>query len=228
MVLPFDFAAPLSDEQRGELNSISELAAAMRGAPGAAPDRQNQSAINLGKATADLIVERLLGTGQFRLLERKAIEQIMAEQNLVAGGRAQAGQAVAQQAKLLGARYMVTGSITKFGQEKKSKGGALGGLVNRGPLGGGLGMSQTRYTVGITARVVETATGEVVASITSDGEVKGGRKLTAGGIGGSAGGLFGSSSTGDREKKIGEAVSLAVNNLVAQLVTARERGDLEP
>lgn len=51
-----------------------------------------------------------------------------------------------------------------------------------------------------------------------------------GGVMGVLGGgaMAGTSSTGEREKRIAEALQLAVDKLVASLVTARERGDIEP
>lgn len=226
IVMPFEFQAQLSDEDRAELNSLTAALIAIKG--GDPNARLNQSLSNLGKSAASLLVEGLLQTSQFRVLERAALDQVLDEQNLVSGSRAGADQTVAQKAKLLGAKYMVTGAITKFGRERREKGGALGVLAKRAPGIGALGIAENTYTVGITIRVVETATGEIVSSLSSDGEVKGGRKLVFGGGGGAGAGVFGSSSSGEKEKKVAESIALAVERLVEDMVRARERGDLEP
>ncbi len=224
MVMGFEFNATLSDDDREELNSLAALASAMRG--GDATDRQTRSNENLGRGVADLLVERLLETGQFRVMERKALDAVVAEQGLANSGSADtSARHVAQQAKLLGARYLVTGSITKFGREKKTMGGGLGRFTK---AIGGAGVSSNSYTVGLTARIVDASTGEVVASVSSDGEVKGGRKFAVGAVGGGAGGLFGAGSSGEKEKKIGEAVALAVAHLVDEIVEKRQSGDIEP
>ncbi len=223
MVTNFDFASVLSDQDREEMNSLTAFATALKGGDPLA--RQTQSNTNLGKAIADLLMANLLETHQFRVLERKMLEELMKEQNLAASNRAAPdASSIAAKAKLLGAKYLITGSITKFGHETKSKGGAFGMLKKVG----GAGISENSYTVGLAARIVDTSTGEVVASVTSDGEVKGGKKFGIGGFGGGAGGLFGSSSSGEKEKKIGEAVQAAVGNLVDKLVERREAGDIEP
>jgi curli biogenesis system outer membrane secretion channel CsgG len=227
MVMAFEFAAPLTDEDREELNSLGAIAAAMRGQGG--PTQGQQSGVNLGKATADLLMERLLQSQNFRVLERRALEQLIAEQNLASSDRAAAGQDVATKAKLLGARYMLTGSITKFGKSVKKKGGILG-AVTKVALGVAVESKQTAYEVGLTARIVETATGEVVASISTDGVVNGDRSRLIGGMavggGGGAGGLGGSQVTGEREKRIAESLALAVDKLTLKLVEARKSGDM--
>ncbi len=229
IVMNFDFSAPLSSEDREELNSLGAVAAALRGQ--GAPSQVQQTGVNLGKATADMLMEALLRSGNFRVLERKALEQLISEQNLTSSDRAAAGQDVAAKAKLLGARYMLTGSISKFGTSTKKKGGLLG-AVTKVAIGVAMESKQTAYEVGLTARIVETATGEVVASISTDGVVIGDKSRLVGGVaiggGGGAGGLGGSQDSGEREKRITESLSLAVGKLTLKLVEARKNGDMEP
>jgi curli biogenesis system outer membrane secretion channel CsgG len=222
IVMPFEFNATLSDEDRADLNSVGALVAAMQGQGGAS--QQQVSHANLGRGIADQLVAALLDTKNFRVMERRALETVLAEQNLVAGDKAAPTQQVSQQARILGAQYLVTGSITKFGREKKRRGGVLG-AVTKGV--GGVGLESNTYSVGITLRVVDASTGEVVGSMTSDGEVKGGRKLAIGGFGGGGGGGFASSNSGEREKKIAEAINIAVASLSEKLVDLRVKGDLE-
>lgn len=232
VVMPFAFAAVLEKDDAIDLASIGIFGHGRGDARNRDVERQRESGVNLGKATADLLVAALLETGQFRLLERTALQEVLAEQNLVGSDRAASGQTVAGKAGVIGARYIVTGSITKFGRERNEKSGGIGGLLKRGVGVGSVNSAENSYIVGVTLRVVETATGEVVASVTSDGEAKGGRRVgigvLGGGIGGGAGGIFNSKTSGEREKKIGEAVVIAVSNLVDRVVEKRVAGELVP
>lgn len=229
VVAPFAFQAPLSAEDRDELNGLAGLAAAIRAANGSETQRQNQSAENLAKATSTLLAERLLATGNFRVLESSDLGAIQNEQNLANSAAAAAGQGnVAKKGAMLGAKYVVTGAITQFGTEKKTKGGILGGVVKNklGGLGGGL--SKNVYTAGVTIRIVDASTREVITSITGTSNVEGGKKFSIAGIGGAAGAGFGSSTSGEREKMIGVAIATAVEDLVGKLVKSREMGELAP
>ena len=228
MVSAFDFSAPLTESDQAELNSIGALAAALKGQNG--PNQLQISGQNLGRAAADLMMARLLQTGNFRVLERKALDQVMAEQDLTASERAASNQDVASKQQILGARYLVTGSIIKFAKSKQKKGGLLG-AVTKVAIGVAMESQQTAYEVGMTARIVETATGEVVASISSESVVVGDKSRLFGGValgGGGAGGFGGTQTSGEREKRLVEALAMSVDALVVQLVEARRRGDMEP
>ena len=229
IVMTFDFAAALSTEDRDELTALGAIAAALKGNHDAGASQQ--TGVNLGKATADLLVERLIQSANFRVFERRALEQLLAEQNLTASDRAAAGQEVAAKAKLLGARYMVTGSITKFARSKKKTGSILG-AVSKVAIGVSIESQETAYEVGLTARIVDTSSGEVITSMSTEGVVIGNKSRLFGGmaVGGGAGlgGLGGSSTTGEREKRIAESLGLAVDKLTLKMVDARKAGDLEP
>jgi curli biogenesis system outer membrane secretion channel CsgG len=229
MVMNFEFAAPLAKEDLAELNTLGAAIAAMKS--GDATGSAQQTGVNLGKAAADMIVERLLATAQFRVMERKALDEIAREQELAASNRVASGQTVAQGAQLLGARYMITGSITKFGKSQEKKRSGLG-MLTKVVAGVDIQSQKTNYEIGITSRIVETSTGEVIASLTTDAVVTGdkGRSIAglAGTWGGAAGALVGSSNSGEREKRIVESLQHAVDKLVVQYVEVRERGDLVP
>lgn len=230
-VRAFEFAAMLGPEERQELNSIGALAVALRGGVGRAEDPQ-LTQTNLARAVTDLLVERLQNVQQFRLLERAQLGEITGEQDLAASGRAARGQAGAQTGALLAARYVVTGSITKFGRSQQRKRGAFGVLSRAVGAGVDASTTQTDYEVAITAKVVEASTGELVASMTTEGKVTGDKGRSIAGIGGTWGGLVGGALsknvTGEREKRIAEAMQRAVDLIAIQIVEARERGDLVP
>ena len=75
---------------------------------------------DIGKGIADLIVDGLVEDGSFRMIERKRLDAILAEQNFSNSDRADPSAAsVAKIGKALGVKYLLVGSITKFGTEKK-------------------------------------------------------------------------------------------------------------
>jgi len=227
-VQAFEFNAQLGEAERAELNSLAALMSAARGNdPQAA---LQQSMANLGRAAADLLVESLLEGGEVRVVERRALEAILAEQNLVASDRAADGQDVARSARVAGARYMVTGSITKFGQSRQqSKKGTMIGVILREKTGGliaGANSGKTVYTIGITARLVDTETGDIVASVKTDGVVEGNKHRTiAGGgvLGGVLGGAMSNSASDERELRIGEALAQSTAALAEELVAKLQR-----
>jgi curli biogenesis system outer membrane secretion channel CsgG len=83
---------------------------------------------DIGTGISDLLVDELVNDGSFRVIERKQLDAIMAEQNLAQSERAdRSAKTVAQIGRLLGARYIVTGSVTKFGTEASNKSISGGG-----------------------------------------------------------------------------------------------------
>jgi curli biogenesis system outer membrane secretion channel CsgG len=75
---------------------------------------------DIGKGIADLIVDGLVEDGSYRVIERKRLDVILAEQNFSNSDRAEPAAAqVAKIGKALGVKYMILGSITKFGIEDK-------------------------------------------------------------------------------------------------------------
>src|SRR4029079_1683389 len=89
---------------------------------------------DIGKGMADQVVDELVNDGTFRVIERKKLDTVLAEQDFAASDRADPSAAkLAKVGKVLGVRYIISGSITKFGGEEKNYGG--GGLV-KGKIGG--------------------------------------------------------------------------------------------
>lgn len=173
----------------------------------------------LGVGAADLIVEKLLATGEFRVLERKQLAAIEQEQRL-----GEPDTALAEpRSRIPRARYLVSGSVTRLGFEEKSLGGAAGQLASEIALYG-LGAKKNRTEVHLTARIIDTETGEIVASFTGTGESRKGWGLTVFGMGG---GGFGGATAGTsniRESAIGEATDRAAQNVVERIVQLRESG----
>lgn len=112
----------------------------------------------LGTAMSDILVDELIQTGKYTVLERSVIDKIRQEQNLVFSGEVDAATG-AKFGKMIGAQYLVVGSVTKF--EEKKKGGAIGGLISKKVAGGA---AYYQSEVGITIRIINSTTGEIVTS----------------------------------------------------------------
>lgn len=181
---------------------------------------------DIGKGIADLIVDGLLEDGSFRVFERKRLDAVLGEQNLANSNRADPdAKTIAQIAKIAGVKYIIAGSITKFGTENSKK-GIGGGAFGGGKFGvGSVGMSKGKATVAITVRVIDTTTSEIMLSAKGEAESSRSGLMLGGGGGGGAGG-FGNINMGSsdfRDTVIGEATEKAVANLVTALVAKKDR-----
>lgn len=176
---------------------------------------------DVGKGVADLLVEKLVKSGQYRVIERKAIDKILAEQNFSNSDRADPNTA-AKIGRLMGADAIVMGSITQFGRDDKSTtvgGSVLGGRMSRYGLGG-VGAKQAKAVVGLSARIVSVNTGEILAVAKGVGEsTRSGTSLigSGGGAGAAAAGLVDMTSSNFANTVLGEAVNTAAQNLAAEL-----------
>lgn len=189
-------------------------------------DRWWSGTWDIGKGLSDMLVDELVNDGSFRVIERKRLDAILAEQNFSNSDRADPSQAsVAKLGKALGVKYMIVGSITKFGTENK-KVGVGGGGFGGGRFGlGKVGTSQGKATVAITARIIDTTTGEILVSKKGEGTSKRSGLLLGGGGGGGGGAMGGieMGSSDFRETVLGEATEAAVKLLSANLTEAKSR-----
>jgi curli biogenesis system outer membrane secretion channel CsgG len=120
---------------------------------------------DLGQGVSDELVTALLNQTpkRFRVIEREQVEKVITEQDFGASGRVDTRSA-AKIGKILGVQYLIIGRVTEFAI--KTKGGAL----NIG--GNSLGLKSSTATVAIDARLVNTSSAEIIASITGRGEKK--------------------------------------------------------
>ena len=176
---------------------------------------------DVGKGVADLIVEKMVNAGTYSVVERKALDKILSEQNFSNSDRVDTTTA-AKLGKLLGADAIVLGSITQFGRDDKSTnigGSAVGDRLSKFGLGG-VGQKKSKAVVGLTARVVNVNTGEILAVASGKGEsTRSGASLTGagGGTGAAAAGALDMRSSNFANTVLGEAVNAAVENLSVQL-----------
>jgi curli biogenesis system outer membrane secretion channel CsgG len=185
-IMVMGFESGTVTAQVRDKRGLGSILAGMGGGRGA----ENYEPSQLGVGIADMLVEKLLETGQFRLLERTPAEP----------GKA--------------AQFIVTGSVTKFGFEEHNYGGLAASMATMGLLN----YKQHKTEVTLTARVINAATGEIVASVSGEGVSKKGGGLRVAGIGSNGFGGGDVNTSNFRATAIGEATERAVSDLAAKLV----------
>lgn len=174
---------------------------------------------DVGKGIVDLLIDRLVNDGTYRVIERQALDKLMAEQNFSNSNRADPNSA-AKIGKLLGVDTIIVGSITQFGRDDHNTNvGGMGSTLGKYGLGG-LGLHKAKAVVAVTARMINVNTGEILASVSGTGESsRSGTNLLGGGGSGWSSGAghldMGSSNFGNTI--LGEAVKEAVTQLATGL-----------
>jgi len=179
------------------------------------------SDIDVGKGITDLLTTMLVQDGTYRLVDRKILDKIMAEQNMSNSDRFDSKSA-ARLGKLLGADAIITGSITQFGNETQNQnvGGGGGGYLGRYGVGG-FSHKKSRAIVTIDARIVDIDTAEILGVAKGHGESsREATSLTGGGGGwsGWGGGHVDFGASDFRNTIIGEAINNAVTQLAQGLI----------
>jgi curli biogenesis system outer membrane secretion channel CsgG len=233
VVMPFEFAAPLAAQPRvapphrpsmwppllGQPSGIGPapffaprlahapaIPAAEAHPPGGATDGVGDA---IGVGVADLLVARLVEMPGIRVVERRRLDLLLSEQRLAGGGDTTA--------HVLRARYIITGSVTRFGTEERRGLGALGAGFGLGALG----FKRPKTQVALTARIIDATTGEVIASVTGSGTSRKGGGILLGGIGGGVGGGVAIGSSEFRASALGEATERAVEALAGAITAKR-------
>jgi len=178
------------------------------------------SNVDVGKGITDLLIANLVKNGTYSIIERAALDKLMAEQNFSNSDRANPSSA-AKLGKLLGVDAIVVGSITQFGNETKNRnvGGGGGGWHGYGV--GGIGHSKSNANVGVTARIVNVDTGEILAIAEGTGTSSRSSTSLLGGGGNWSGwgnGAVDFGSSNFQETIIGEATKQAVDKLTADVI----------
>lgn len=162
--------------------------------------------VSLDDGMADQLTDALIQSGQFIVLERQTLGDVMAEQDLAASGRMAKSQS-AQMGKLTSAQILVKGTITEF--DTKTAGSASGIGV------GGFKLKDNREEahVGLIIRLIDTSTGQVLDSQRVEG------KATAGGVGlGVSVGSVSFGTEGFKKTPLGKATQIAIDNAVNHIV----------
>jgi len=184
--------------------------------------------IDVGKGITDLLVTNLVKDGSYSVIERKALDKILAEQNFSNSNRADATSA-AKIGKMLGVDDIIVGSITQFGNDTKNTG--IGGVgAGLGKIGiGGVSQKQSKAVVGLTARIINVDTGEIMAVAEGKGESKRTSTSLAGGGGGWSGfgaGAVNFGASDFQQTIIGEAVKAATDKMTTDVIADRPKVEI--
>ncbi|MEW6230122.1 MAG: CsgG/HfaB family protein, partial [Bacillota bacterium] len=165
-------------------------------------DETNHPQWAVGRGMRVEFETRLVQTGQFEVIERDRLEQIMQEQGFGATGLVDPSSA-AQIGKLLGVQAMIMGSVTKFDiQTSRISVPILGSVAS------------SEAVVAISIRVVDTNTGSIKLAEMAEGkESQANISLTLEGMPPMA---FGSSNF--QNTILGKATSKAVDQLIGKVM----------
>ena len=158
-----------------------------------------------------MLTDALIKDGRFVVIERAAIAEVSAEHALTPG-------TVAATTQITPANVLVRGTVTKFAP-KVSGGGLSGGFMGSGSLGGALGISGDHSDVELNIRLVDAATGRILASINAKASVSS-HGVTAN-IATRSGMSFG--GTEFKNSPIGQACEQAVQQAVDQIAAAMDK-----
>jgi curli biogenesis system outer membrane secretion channel CsgG len=176
--------------------------------------------VDIGKGISDMLIDKMLSDGTYRIIERNAIDKIMNEQNFSNSNRVDPATA-AKIGHILGVDAVITGDITQFGRDdvNKNYGGSAVGAWTHGALGG-VGKHSSKAVVAITVRMIDASTGEILASVIGKGESsRSGTSLLGAGYSGGSGAAAGIDMTSSNfaQTIIGEATTAAVAQLATGL-----------
>jgi len=110
-----------------------------------------------GEGMADMLITALVKSGKFRIYERMALDEILAEKNLSLSDLANPGTEAARKLEI--GDVLVKATITEFGYKEETIGGTAKKVFGKS-IGGGV----TTYTarVGVDLRVVSIGTSEIL------------------------------------------------------------------
>ena len=116
----------------------------------------------VGWELSDMLSNELSSSGDFRVVERQKLQNVLEEQNLAASGRVAKGTG-AKIGKLTGAQYLITGTVSAF---EENTSGTGGGFMIKGIA---LGGKKSEAYMAVDIRVIDTTTGDVAYSRTVEG-----------------------------------------------------------
>jgi len=164
-------------------------------------------AYDIGNGMADQLTDALTQSGQFTVLERQTLGDVIGEQDLASSGRTMKSKS-ARTGKITSAQILIKGAVTEY--SRSSSGSDTGVSV----MGVHVGGSKSQAHVGIIIRLIDTTTSEVLVSKRVEGKAKAGGfnlGLNVGGVG------FG--TRGFKKTPLGKATQIAIDNAVEAIAS---------
>jgi len=162
---------------------------------------------DLGGGMREILVNELMETGRFHVVERAELAHVLREQQLQASGVTRP-QGRADSGRIKNCQYLIKGAVTDFGHVSSDSGGWSGWHWN---IFGG----SDRAVMGVVLYVVDVESGEVVASESIEKSVRAGDvsvQATYGQVG------FGGSAF--RRTPLGRATADVVETAVDEITEA--------
>jgi len=174
----------------------------------------------LGVTLAELLTDRLVASGQYRMMDRRWIVSAPDDRGQVPFA------ALIERAASAGVDYLIAGSVTRLSIEEHSSTG--GGVLPVPIIGGLFHKHKTESVIGLAIRVIDVRTGEIVATSTaekgaSQQDSSGGGFAVVGHVPLPVGGGAGSSTTGFHDRLLDEAMQEAVTAAAERIVAAAPR-----
>lgn len=163
------------------------------------------SAATIGDGMADQLTDALMQSGKFIVMERQNIKDVIKEEDFANSGRVAKAKS-AETGKLVAAQILVQGTITEFDNNSS---GSQSGV---GVAGFRIGNKKDEAHIGLIIRLIDTTTGEVLASQRVEGKAKSGGLSLGVNTGGAQFGTSGFDKT-----PMGKAVQMAIDDAVNQI-----------
>lgn len=108
-----------------------------------------------GDAFAEMLTTALVKTGNYTVIERNELSQLLQEQGLGAAGIT-TQESAAQVGQVLGAELVIIGAVSEFGNSRQTTGGNTRRL--------GVGIDNSKATVAVDVRIIDPTTSEILAA----------------------------------------------------------------
>ena len=171
-----------------------------------------------GETVADLLTDRLVSGGAFRIIDTSLV--VLPGDDV---GRMPAAMLM-ERATSAGVHYLVLGAVTRLSMEHRTSTG--GGVVPIPIVGGLIKKKKTDSILGLTIRMVDVRTGEIITTTTVEGSSSG-NTSSGGGVAGVVHLPFvagkHSSATGIQDGLLANAVGQAVAAVAEHLNAAAPR-----
>jgi curli biogenesis system outer membrane secretion channel CsgG len=163
----------------------------------------------IARGTSDMLINALVNSNTYAVIERSRIDAVLAEQNLGSSGRVDATTA-AQIGRVLGVDVVIVGSVTQFDVQAKRSGFQVGGLF-------GQSKTEVQADVQLNARMVSSSTAEILTTAEGTGSAnqKDGSTQVFG--------IGGGTETDNQQQLLTQATRLAIDEVVLQLTGAADR-----
>ncbi len=160
---------------------------------------------DLGWGMAEMLIRELKKTGRYQVLERAALADVLAEQDLTQSGRVQRGQQLTI-GRVKGAQLLVKGAVTEFQYDVRDRNLGLG------YRGVGIGITEARARLACDIRLIDAMTGEIIETMDEATEVKSTGAQLAGTVSG-----FSFATGGTENHPMGQAVRQLIDRMVNRI-----------